>query len=831
LIDLCDSSRLAFVLIAPATPPALREAAMMALVTDARYGLRLLLRHPTFAVVAIATLALGMALTTTVASVAWQTLMQPLPYRDEARVVMLWEFAPEKDILKGSGTPANFLDWRDRTRTLSEVGALAPFTATVAGPGDPVRVEGRRVTAGVFAALGVEPLLGRLFTADDERAGSNVAVLSHRLWQQQFGGDTAIVGRTVVVDEDRRIVVGVLRPDFRIPGGNDAVFVPFVFNAFERQARRSHYVNVVAKVREGVALDEARADMAAVAAGLAREYPEANAGESIFVEPIRDSLVGDVRPALLVISGAVGLVLLMACVNVASLLLARATGRQREMALRAALGAGGGRLARQLAIESLVLSTVAGLGGLALAWWMVDGLAAVLPAGLAPVGEFRLNPWVALVAASFSVLTSVVFGLAPAAGLSGEGVLAVREPRSTGSPAAARLRRVLVTAQVALAVVLLAGAGLLARSYLALMNVDLGFRTDHLLTFTIELPRGRYAGPEQWTTFFTRLLEDLRAVPGVRDAGAVSWLPLNDDGGSNAIFVEGRPLPGPNESTFAIYRLVTPGYFQAIGIPVLDGREFTVDDRVGGARVGAINETMARRIWPGERAIGKRLTFSRQPDLDDWITIVAVVGDTHHGSLADPVDIQLYAPFTQDGNWFPPSDVVVRTAVTPASIAPLVRERVRALDPMIPVAKVQTMDTLVRGTVAEPRFHTLLVAALGVSAVVLAAVGIYGLLAFSVSARRREIGVRAALGATSRDLARMIVGEGVTLAGAGLTVGVPAALVVTRRMDTLLFGVAPADPVTFAGIAAVLTAVVAMACYLPARRAARTDPAVALRNE
>jgi putative ABC transport system permease protein len=352
-----------------------------------------------------------------------------------------------------------------------------------------------------------------------------------------------------------------------------------------------------------------------------------------------------------------------------------------------------------------------------------------------------------------------------------------------------------------------------------------------LLTLTLELPRGRYAGPPQWTPFFTRLQDDLRAIPGVLGAGGVSWLPLNDDGGSNAIFVEGRPRPGPNENTYAIYRLVTPGYFGTIGLPIRDGRDFTIDDRAGGVRVGAINETLARRIWPGERAIGKRLTFARQPGPDDWITIVAVVGDTHHGRLADPVDIQLYAPFTQEPNWFPPSDIVLRTAVAPASIAAAVRERIRAIDPLIPVTKLQTMDALVGNSIAEPRFHMQLVSALGASALALAGIGIYGLLAFSVTARTREIGVRAALGATSGTLARMVVGEGVRLVLGGIVLGMSAALLAARRLDPLLFGVTVGDPVTLAIVPVVLLLAAILACYLPARRAARTDPAMALRTD
>jgi putative ABC transport system permease protein len=809
-----------------------KDSAMTSFLRDLTFGLRLLRFHPRLAILAISTLALGIGLAVSLFSVAYGALLRPLPYRDSARVVMLWERPLQGDMRKGSGTPANFLDWRARSRSFSQMGGLAPFSATVSGAGEAGRVDGRRVTADAFFALAVDPLLGRLFTADDERPGNGVAILSYRLWQQQFGGDPAIVGRAVMLNEIPRRVVGVLAPDFRLPDGHDAMFIPWVFSAFERTARRSHFVTVVARLKDSVTFEQARADVATVAEGLAREFPDANKGDTILLEPIRDAIVGDAKPALLLLVGAVTLVLLIACVNVAGLLVARATSRRQEMSVRMALGANRARLVRQLLAESVLLSSIAALAGLLLAYLAVETLRPILPAALGTSLDLRIDPRVALAALGLCTLTAIAFGLAPALWMfRREDAVAIREGRPTPSRSAVLVRRVLVTCQVALSVVLLVGAGLLARSLARLLSVELGFRPDHLLTMKIELPPRRYQTPAQWQTLFDRLLPELRGIPGVTDVAGSGGLPLSVDGSSNAVFIEGRPKPGPNENRYAIYRLVTPGYFHAIGIPVIEGRDFSSNDRIGGARVGAVNQTFARQVWPDGSPIGKRLTFAPSPKPEDWITVVAVVKDTHHFSLAEPVDIQLYAPYTQDPNWFPPTQLVLRTSGSPTSVAASARQRIRGIDAAIPVYEVQPMDAVIGSSIAVPRFHLWLFAALSLSALALSAIGIYGLLAFSVALRVREIGVRTALGATRRDIAGMIVGEGMRLTGVGLVVGLLVALATTGWLRALLFQIEPYDPATLAGITALLAAIAAVACYIPARRAARIDPLVALRPE
>jgi len=808
------------------------DSIMAIFLADLKFGLRLLKRNPGLAALAISTLGLGIGLAVGMFTVAYEALLRPLPYRDEARVVMLYEFAPAKDILKGSATPGNFLDWRSRSRAFSQVGALTSFAATLATESEPVRVSGRRVTADLLGALGVDPLLGRLFSVDDERSGNGVAILSYRTWTRHFAADPSLIGRSVAIDEVQRTVVGVLKPDFQLPGAEAEVFIPWVFNAFERTARKAHYATVIARIRDGVTVEQAQADIASVAEQLAREFPDANAGESVRLEPVRGAIVGDLRPGLLMLTGAVTLVLLIACVNVANLLLIRTMRRRDELAVRLALGAGRRRLLGQLLTESLLLSAIAGALGLVLAVGCVQGLVAILPTGIDHIVRLRLDPTATGLALALCIGTSMASVVAPALFiLRHESGLATHESRSTASRSAAWVRDALVTAQVALAIILLTGAGLLMRSFVRLSTVELGFRADHLLTLKMELPPARYGGPAQWAPFLDRLLEELRAIPDVRDAAGVGGLPVSRPGGSNAIFVEGRPLPPPNQNTYAIYRLVTPDYFHTLGIPLLDGRDFSADDRITSPRVGAVNRTLANRMWPGEQAIGKRVTFAPAPKPQDWITIVAVVGDTHHASLAEPVDLQLYAPYTQEATWFPPSELAIRTGGSPTAVAPVVRQRIREIDPLIPVSEMQSMEALVGRSVAEPRFHLVLLTALSGSAVALSMIGLYGLLAFSVALRAREIGVRTALGATRADISRMILREGLRLTAIGLAAGLAAAFVVTRWIRTMLFQIEPHDPATFAAVAALLLVVAAAACSLPARRASRLDPVVILRAD
>lgn len=812
-------------------PP--KDSLMPMLLADFRAAIRTAVRNPRLTLLATLTLGLGVTFATALFSVAHSALLRPLPFGDEHEVLTLWEFSPDEAhtaLRKTALTPANFLDLRERLESFSQVAAIAPFSGTLVHSNNSSQMLGRRVTPEVFGALGVVPALGRPFSEAEGDAPSQSVILAHRTWQRFFGGDPGIVGRTILLNELNRTVVGVMPASFRLPGGQDDVLVPFVFSAWERRARKSHWIRGVARMKPGVSLATAQADAARVAAELEREFPEANTGETVLVEPIREQMVGELRPALFTLLAAVTLVLLIACVNVANLLLANGTARRQEIAVRIALGAGRLRLMRQLAAETFLLALLGGALGLVGAVAVLRLTSVLLPPELRTNLDTSIDVRVLVTVLGACVATATLVGLVPACGVWSRASTS-SGLRTTTDARTARVRHALVIVEVALAVVLLAGAGLVMRSFVRLTSVELGFRSDHLLTLRTDLPRTRYGGPEQWQPLFDRLIPELESIPGVTSASAVTGLPLNMGGGSNAIFIEGRPAPAANENTYAIYRLVTPKYFRTVGIPIVDGRDFDSRDGIGTQRVGAVNETLAARMWPGERAVGKRLTFSPRPTATDWITIVAVVGDTHHASLAEPVDIQLYAPYTQDPNWMPPSEFALRTSVAPMTIANAVRDRMRSIDALLPVEDLQPMDAVVAISVATPRFNLALLGGLAGSALLLAAIGVYGLLAFSVALRSKELGVRVALGATRWDLLRMVIGDGLRLVSVGLVAGVSAAYLVTRWIRVLLFEVEPSDPATFVAVSILLVTITILACYVPARRAAGTDPIAALRAD
>jgi putative ABC transport system permease protein len=806
---------------------------MTAFLSDVRFGVRLLTRNPRIAVLAIGTLAIGIGLAVSIYSVAHGALLKPLPFKDEARVVMMYEHAPQHGTIKGNVAPPNFLDWRDRSHAFSHMGALRPFSGIVmSANGEAIRADGRRVLGDAFGALGLSASAGRLLTPADEAAGAPIIVIGDRLWRQHFGADPSIIGRSILVDERPHTVVGVLEPVLRVPGGPagfDQIFVPWVLPPQLKTMRMSHICEAVARLKPGVTLEQAQADIAAVARVLADQYPQSNKDESVLLTPVREALVGDVRPALLVLAGAVTLVLLLACANVASLLLARAAARRQEMSVRAAIGAGRARLVRQLLAESLPIAIAAGTAGLGLAWWSLAWLQRVLPAEIAATVSARLDPTASVASLLVCIVTAIGFGLAPIrfalAGPSG----ALRDPR--GGITAASGRRAMVVLQVALAVVLLIGAALLTRSFGALVGVEPGFRADDLLTFKIELPRSRYRGPDEWQPFFERLRDELQSIPGVTAAAGSSGLPLNENGGSVGFFAEGQAPSADNQDTFVIYRLVTPGFFETLGIPMFEGRDFSRSDRPAGApAVVIVNRTLAQRYWPGQSAIGKRVAFTSRPRPQDWAVVVGVVGDIRHSSLAEPVDIQLYVSYNQEPNWYPPGQIVMRTDGQRLGLASVVRERVRAIDPMIPIAEMQTMEAIVGRAVAAPRFTMSLLLTLSLASLALALVGIYGLLSFTVALRTREIGVRSALGADAQSISRMVLGEGLRLAVVGGAIGLGAGAMAARSMEALLFEVGPYDPLTFVGCAALLLLVALVACYVPARRAGRVDPVIALRE-
>jgi putative ABC transport system permease protein len=798
--------------------------------TDLSYALRVFRRHPASTAVLVLTLSLGIGGTTAMFSLVEVVLLRPLPYPGEDRIVMVWETEPAEGVGKKAGTPGNFQDWRADTRTIDHLSGLAQLDATLTGHGEPRRLDGRRVSASIFAALEVPPLLGRAFTADDERPGVEVVIVAHHVWRDMFGADPGIIGARIVLNDTPRTIVGVMPPGFTLPRGPDDVWVPLIFTDWERQARGSHWLMAVGRLKPGVTLAQAQADMDVIAARLERDFPRWNAREGLLVEPIRDEMMAGLRRPVLVLMGAVMLVLAIACINAANLLLAWASVRHQEVAIRAALGAGRLRLVRQLLTESVALAVIAAVTGAALAWFGTNALRTMMPDALVQLRDIAVNVRVLAFAAIAATVTGVLFGLAPALQLARRPTAGGLDAERTSTSArVTRTGRALVTVELALAMVLLVGAALFVQSLTRLTSVDMGFRPDSVLTFTIELPRSRYPDPARWSPFLDQLMTRLEREPSVQAAGAISWLPLTSGGGSNALFVEGQPLPAAGEEAYVFYRLITPRYFTAMGIPLVAGRFFDQRDSGESSRVVVINRTMAHRYWPNQSPLGKRVSFARAPRPEDWMTVVGVAADTKQGSLGDAVDIEMFAPAAQEANWFPPSDVVVRTSGDPLSIAEAARQHVRALDPSMAIDRMQSLEAVVATSAAATRFRTVLVALFGSIAVALSAIGVYGLLSLSVALRRREIGVRTALGAAPQSISRLILGEGIWLTSFGIVLGLAIALVAARSLETLLYDTRATDPWTYAAVAALLFAIAIVACCLPARRAAKMDPVAAMR--
>jgi putative ABC transport system permease protein len=811
-------------------------AGMDTLTQDVRYAVRALAQRPGFTVVAMLTIGLGVGANTAIFSVVNAMLLQPLPYPDADRLVILWTNS-------GAGnSPAawpEYVDWRSQSRSFEEMAVWRPQSVSLTGGGaEPERLTGAFVSASFFDLTGARAQRGRAFRPEetDPATTQPLAVISHGLWTRRFGADPGILGRTLVLNGKPRTVIGVIGPEFE--GGRapfdgwfmgTEVWLPVAdFPNANALARGQTELLVAARLRPGVSLDSARADLAVVARRLEQAYPETHAHRAVTVIPLHQELVDGVRPALLILLGAVGLVLLIACANVANLLLARAAHRQRELALRSALGAGRRRLLAQLLTESMVLAVAAGVLGALIGSLGLRGLAALVPADAGLPQRLGVDRTVLAFTAGLSLITGVVFGLLPALQASRPDLVAVlREGgRSVGGAARRRFRDGLVVAEIALSLVLLVGAGLLLRSVLALQSADPGFRTDRLLTMEFRLPTSRYAQPAQIAAFFREVLERMRAVPGVESVALVRAVPFSGNGGSSAYEIESTPPPAPGREPRTQTNIVSPDYFRTMGIPLLQGRAVDERDTAEAPPVAVVSATFARTAWPGQEALGKRLRFK---DTERWVTVVGVVGDIRHGSFAEAAAAQAYTPHDQDPRIF--ACVVARTTGDPMAVAAPIRRAIWSVDPEQPVWKVRTMEALLAGARGPARALTILIALFAGVALVLAAVGIYGVMTYVVTQRTREIGIRMALGASARTVVGMVVGRGLMLTAIAIVLGLAGAAALTRTLATLLFGVGPLDPVTFAAAAVVLGALALLASYLPARRAARVDPVVALADE
>ncbi len=795
---------------------------------DIRYALRQLARSPGFTTLAVLTLGLGIGANTAIFSVVNAVLLRPLPYEEPASLVLVREVRPDGSL--NTVSFPNFGDWRTESDVFRSVALFREQQFTLAGQTVPERLSGALVSADFFRVLGLEPAVGRQFAAEEDRAGKDaVAVISQGLWQSRFGGTADVVGRVLTVDGSPLTVVGVAAADFRYPGQAD-IWVPVSRDAADILGNRGlHGYYVVGRLLPGVNQQAAQARLGALAARLSGEYPATNQGWGVAVEALQESLVHDVRPTLLVLLGAVGFVLLIASANVANMMLARATVRRHELSIRTALGASRGRLVRQLLTESGLIALLGGALGLVLAVWGVDALLALGPEGLLRGQKPRLDGPVLAFTLTVAALTSLIFGLVPALhAVRQDPEAALREGgRGSGGVERQHTSRLLVVAEIALSLLLLLGAGLMAQSFLRLQAVDPGFKGEGVVTARLSLARGD-ADTARVIAFYQDLVQQVGGLPGVTAAAAVSYLPLGREGARYRFNVEGQAPVEPQLRPGADFYAVTPGYFAALSIPLLQGRDLGLQDRWDASASVVINETIARRFWPGQSAIGKRLTFG-EPSDDAWLTVVGVVPEVKQRSLTGETRPQVYAAQAQVG--LEDMALVARTSMDPATLAPAIREIVRGLDQGVPVSEVRTLDDVRSASISSDRFRTLVVGTFALLALALAAIGVYGVISYGVAQRSREIGIRMALGARPPEILRLVVGGEMLTVAAGVAVGVIAAMGLSRFLESLLYSVKPHDPATFAAVSLLIGVVALAACVVPARRAIRVDPMASLRSE
>jgi predicted permease len=823
---------------------------MGTLLQDIKIAIRMMIKSPSFSLVVVLTLALGIGANTAIFSVVDAVLLRPLAYKDSAALVDVWGKFENQGIPRLGASEPEYWDLHDRKQSFSEIGAyhLGNGANLTSSDSPPMQVSAPAATATLFQILGVQTELGRTFREDEDQPGrEHEALLSFALWKSLFGGDPQIVGKSMQLDGQPYTVVGVLRKDFSL-GGKQDLWVPLGLDRMKPQDRGSHYLTVTARLKPGVSLAQASAEVDRFAAQLERENPNnyfAGSGWGMFVVPLKEQIVGRIRPALLVLLGAVAFVLLIACVNVANLLLTRASAREKELSIRTAMGAGRARIVRQLLTESMVYAVVGGALGLGIAYWGVYALHTLVPDNVPRMGEVRVDPLVLGFTLGISLLTGVIFGLAPAwqVGRTNlHGTLKETGQSTSAARGTRRLRAILVVSEMALAVLLLVGAGLLIRSFQHLLEVNPGFEPQHLLSMKLSPPAEAYPDGTPLQTFYQRVLDRVKTIPGVQAAGAISELPMSDSYSSGSTFFEQtsvtdlqRYAPMSNLPFTEIdYRTIVPGYFQAMQIPLVRGRFLSEADTSDALRVTVVDRDFANRFWPNEDPIGKRVAVQAipksNPPMPQWCTVVGVVGHVKHYGPDVEGREQAYFPLTQL-SFARTMYLAVRTNLEPASVTSAIRHEVLAVDKNMPIYEVSTMGRLLSNSVVQPRLNLTLLAVFAAIALVLAAVGIYGVMAYTVTQRTHEIGIRMAIGAQTEDVLKQVLAEGARLAAVGLALGLAGSLAATRLIATLLFGVKPTDPLTFAAVAVILASVSLAACYIPARRATRVDPLVALRYE
>ena len=815
---------------------------------DLRYGWRTLAKSPGFTAVAVVTLALGIGANSSIFSLINTVLLRPLPFNEPDRLVMISEIRAASNDANLPISGHEFVAWREQTRNFESMAIIRGDGFNLTGAGDPISVSALRVSSKFFSVLEVAPLLGRTFMTGEDQERNPIVVLNAALWRARFGSDPDIVGKTVTLSDQKYTVIGVMQRQCvgAWLNSDPDVWLPIDLPDEARRVGR-HSNNVIARLKPNVTLEQAQSELALVAERLEQQYPNNNVGHGVKIDSLHEATVGGVRLALLVLFGAVGFVLLIACANVANLLLTRAAGRQKEIAIRTALGAGRLRLVRQMLTESCLLAVMGGGVGVLLGLWIIDLLPKIKAVNIPRIEQIGIDVRVLAVTLGLSLLTGIITGLAPAMQSSR---FNLSQSLNDGTRTSAGLGRrrigsLLVILEVALALVLLAGGGLMLRSFVRLIDVDPGFDPRNVLRLDLSLPSPRYAPPQQQKRFYAELIDKIKALPGVEAVGATTQTPLSPGDNWGPFSIEGRPAPAPGQETFAAMRTVSSDYFRVLRVPLKKGRYFTdADARIAlpvmrwferqpypehyneaqPAPAIIINETMARMFFANEDPLGKRISIIASP----WLTIVGVVGDIHHTGLSTRPNPEMYLSDLQE-----PSGsmaVMVRTSGDPLTLAAAVREQVSAVDNDQPVA-ITTMEQIFFNSVGRQRFNMLLLSIFGALALAMAVVGVYGVINYSVAQRTQEIGIRIALGAKRRDILRLVVGDGMVLAALGLSIGLVGALALTRLISGLLFGVSPTDPVTFVAVSVLLASVALLASYIPARRAMNVDPMVALRCE
>jgi putative ABC transport system permease protein len=803
---------------------------MSALTDDLKYGARLLGRSPGFSAAAILALALGIGANTAIFSVVDAVLLAKLPYTDGDRLVMVWEDASHMGFPRNTPAPANWVDWRAQNTVFTDIAATRGRTASITGDGPPEQVFGRAVTGNLWTVLGVRPALGRVFTEAEERAGTPLVVISYGLWQRRYAGDGGIIGRKILLSGKPYTVTAVMPRGFSLMNRVSDVWTPAAFTPAELARRGSHFLQCVARLKPGVTLQQAQAEMTIIAQRLEKQYPDNNRHVGVVLIPMREQMVGDTRVILIALLCAAGCVLLIACANIANLLMARGSERQREMAVRAALGAGGRRLVRQLLTESLLLSALGAAAGLGVAAAGMRLLEKMVPQPMAAV-SLGLDSRLLLFTLGVSLLTGVLFGAFPALAGTRIDLHDALKQGGRGQAGGRRqwLRDGLVLTQVSLALVLLTGASLMMQTLYRLQQVDLGIRTDHVLTLQTFLPDSRYPDHARREAFFTAVLDKVRSLPGVINAGYTSNLPLTTTGNTNGYLVRGQQ---ESQAQDALFRVVTPEFLATMDAHLREGRFFTAADREGTKPVVIINETFANMHFPGQSALGKAMQINHRDPGDPWLEIVGVVKEVRERGIDINTKPAIYMPHAQAAREWPvPDSLAIRTSTDPLAVAPAVRQVIWSVDREQPISRLRTMDEIAGEQVSDRKQAMTLLGIFAALALVLAIIGIYGVLSYTVMQRSREIAVRMAMGARPAQVLTMVAGRGLTLTGAGLLIGTVGALAATRLIRTLLFHVSVRDPWTLSGACILLTAVAFAACLVPARRASRIDPAIALRND